>query len=175
EQGGATTLVLNAFHPQQLEHFTLAGRSIVVLAVRAQPSRADMWKALRNEMLGVTDPASSAEGTLRRTFLDRSAELGLGEVSRGTNGVHFSAGPLEGMVETARYFTDYEGGSALSYTATCFGALLAAEGLSAEDIEWLASNPNLSLGGKSISAFDATEEIDPPAAAGMLKQGLAAR
>lgn len=173
--GGKTYLLLNMFHPQQLEHFTAPQRSIVVLAVRAEPSRQDTWKALRNEMLGVTDPSASAPGTLRRAFLERSAALGLGEVNRGTNVVHFSAGPLEGMVETARYFSDYEGGRAIAYSATCFGRLLAAEGVRREDIEWLATNPNLALGGKQVSAFDATEEVDPPAAIATLKQGLAAR
>jgi hypothetical protein len=175
EHGGETVLLLNAFHPHQLEHFTAAGRSIVVLAARAAAGGPDAWKALRNEMLGVTDPSAGAAGTLRRTFLERSAELGLGEVNRGTNVVHFSAGPLEGMVETARYFSDYEGGSVLSYTATCFGRLLMAAGVAKDDVEWLAANPNLSLGGKSISAFDATEEVDPPQAIETLKQGLAAR
>lgn len=173
--GGTTTLVLNAFHPQQLEHFTLPGRSIVVLAVRVASGRPEMWKALRNEMLGPTDPAAGIPTALRRVFLDRSAELGLGEVNRGTNVVHFSAGPLEGMVETARYFSDYEAGSTLAYSATCFGRTLDAAGVSADDVDWLASNPNLSLGGRSISAFDATEEIDPPAAADVLTQGIAAR
>jgi hypothetical protein len=175
ERGGKTALVLNAFHPQQLEHFTAPGRSIVVLAVRVPASRPEMWKALRNEMLGPTDPAAGVPGAMRRVFLERGGELGLGEVNRGTNVAHFSAGPLEGMVETARYFSDYEGGSLVSYTATCFGRLLGAEGASGNDIEWLATNPNLSLGGKQLSAFDATEELDPQPAAEVLKQGLAAR
>ena len=174
-QGGTTTLVLNAFHPQQLEHFTAPGRSIVVLAVRVAPGRPELWKALRNEMLGPTDPAAGPAGAMRRSFLERSAALGLGEVNRGANVAHFSAGPLEGMVETARYFSDYEGGSLLSYHATCFGQLLSAEAVSFNDIEWLATNPNLSLGGRQVSAFDATEEMDPPPAADVLKQGLAAR
>jgi hypothetical protein len=175
EHEGTTTLLLNAFHPQQLEHFTAPGRSIVVLAVRAPATRPEMWKALRNEMLGPTDPAAGAEGALRRVFLERSAELGLGEVNRGTNVVHFSAGPLEGMVETARYFSDYAGGIILSYNATCFAGLLRAAGVSGNDVEWLATNPNLTLGDKQISAFDATEEIDPQPAVEVLQQGLAAR
>ncbi|HWQ12324.1 MAG TPA: hypothetical protein VNL77_05960 [Roseiflexaceae bacterium] len=175
EHGGQTVLLLNAFHPQQLEHFTAPGRSIVVMVARAAATRPETWKALRNEMLGVTDPAAGAPGSMRRTFLERRAELGLGEVNRGANVVHFSAGPLEGMVETARYFSDYDGGSVLSYTATCFGRLLLGAGVLKDDVEWLATNPNLSLGGRSISAFDATEEVDPPAAIETLKQGLAAR
>jgi nucleoside diphosphate kinase len=173
--GGETVVLLNAFHPQQLEHFTAPKRSIVVLAVRASASQPETWKALRNEMLGGTDPSQAAAGTLRRTFLERNTEFGLGEVNRGTNAVHFSAGPLEGMVETARYFSDYGAGKVLSYTATCFAGLLRAEGVTMEEVEWLATNPNLSLGGKQISAFDATEEVDPPVAAATLKQGVAAR
>jgi hypothetical protein len=175
EHEGTTTLLLNAFHPQQLEHFTASGRSIVVLALRAPATRPEMWKALRNEMLGPTDPAAGVAGAMRRVFLERSAELGLGEVNRGTNVVHFSAGPLEGMVETVRYFSDYESGILLSYNATCFAGLLRAAGVSGNDVEWLATNPNLALGDKQISAFDATEELDPQPAVEVLQQGLAAR
>ncbi len=172
---GQTVILLNAFHPQQIEHFTAPGRSIVVLAVRSAADRPEAWKALRNEMLGVTDPSQAAEGTLRRTFLERRGELGLGEVNRGTNVVHFSAGPLEGMVETARYFSDYAAGQVLSYGATCFGRLMLAQGIDEEDVSWLASNPNLSLDGRQISAFDATEETDPQPAIETLKRGISAR
>jgi hypothetical protein len=168
--GGQTTLLLNAFHLQQLEHFTASQRLIVVLSVRSDGS----WKTLRNEMLGPTDPAAGGPAALRRVVLERKTDLGLTEVNRGLNAVHFSAGPLEGMVETARYFSDYGTGTTISYQQTCFGRLLAQAGVSAEQITQLAANPNLSLDGKMISAFDATEEVQPDEAIATLRRGLGA-
>lgn len=47
-------------------------------------------------------------GSVRRLFLQKKAELGFTDVSKGSNGVHMSAGPLEGMVEFIRFFSDHE-------------------------------------------------------------------
>lgn len=88
----------------------------------------------------------------------QKAELGLGDVDKGTNGVHASAGPLEGMVELQRFFSDHEAGTTLGYDHTAFGKLLISKGLSLEQVQKLAHNPDLDQEGKKVSAFDATEE-----------------
>ena len=80
-------------------------------------------------------------------MLARKDEFKLKEVTQGSNGVHLSAGPLEGMVELKRFFTDHESGETLELTDTLFGAQLAASGLSADGIASLATNPELEVDG----------------------------
>ncbi|GAB4203053.1 MAG: hypothetical protein OHK0022_26830 [Roseiflexaceae bacterium] len=163
---GATYLLLNAFHPFQIEHFTRPGRAIIVLVVRSQTP----WKTLRNEVLGATNPANAAAGSLRRTFLEQRGELGLKQVDQGNNAVHLSAGPLEGMVELGNYFSDYTSGQRLDLAETAFGKLLLANGFGHDQLAGLAKNPQFVVDGKQVSAFDLTEETQPAEAVALLKQ-----
>jgi len=87
--------------------------------------------------------------------------------TKGANGVHMSAGPLEGMVELQRFFSSAD--SRLSFSNLSFGAALAAQGLSEEQIANLATNPDVSHEGKNISVFDLTEEKDAAESAALLK------
>ncbi len=173
--GDDVLLLLNAFHPSQLEHFTAPQRAIIVLAVRRGAGQSGDWKTLRNEMLGATKPASANQGSMRRVFLERHAELGIKTISSGFNAVHFSAGPLEGMVETMRYFNDYANQRPVELSMTSFGQLLLDQGVERSDIEWLMTNPPLSVSGAQVPAFDLTEEIQPIDAVRQLKEALALR
>jgi hypothetical protein len=164
---GKIYLILNAFHPFQLEYFTAEGKAIFVLEGRS----ATPWADLRQRLVGATDPAKAAEGSVRRTLLDRRAQLGLREVSSGVNGIHLSAGPLEGMVEVQRFFSEPEHGSRLPISRTLFGRLLARKGISEDRIELLARNPTLDDEGRSVPAFDFTEELDALPAAEKLARG----
>jgi len=158
---GQIFLILNAFHPFQLEHFTAQGKVIVILETRSKTS----WAILRQQLVGATIPANAAEGSIRRTLLNRHEELHMPDVSPGNNGVHLSAGPLEGMVELQRFCSEPEKGSQLDLRETCFGRLLLSKGLPQNLLTELAKNPTLEIDGRSISAFDLTEEMDSDPAA----------
>jgi nucleoside diphosphate kinase len=97
---GERIIVLNAFHPQQLLHYTSRGQMLVVFECWSDTD----WHVLRHEMTGATDPARAQEGSIRRTLREKSRELGLAEVTTATNGVHCSAGPLEALLEYFRFF-----------------------------------------------------------------------
>jgi hypothetical protein len=126
-------------------------------------------------MLGVTDPEAASQGSMRRVFLDRRTELKISTISRGYNAVHFSAGPLEGMVETIRYFSDYANQRPVDISMTCFGQLLLDKSFDRSDIEWLMANPTVSINGVQAPAFDLGEEIQPADAVRQLKEALANR
>ena len=153
---GRPYIILNPFHPYQLVPFTSAGKAILVMEGRSQTS----WSDLRDKLTGATNPADATDGSIRQQFLARQTELGLPSVTQGTNGIHLSAGPLEGMAEVQRFFADLSTGAPLAATETAFGQLLAAHGISAERVVKLAGNCNLSVDGEEISAFDLTEEMD---------------
>jgi len=160
---GKKYIVLNAFHGYQLVPYTTAGRAIIV--VEGLSTRS--WADLRTNVCGTTDPGTAAAGSLRQVFLSEKKQLGFGSVDKSSNGCHMSAGPLEAMVEVTRFFGN--DGKNLAAQDTGFGQLLAQNGLSGDRIDALGSNIKLTSGGKSISSFDLTEEIDANESAARLK------
>jgi len=150
---GVPHIILNPFHAYQVVPYTTKGNAIIVFEGRSKTS----WSDLRNKLVGVTDPAKAQEGSLRKLFLKNKDELGLKSVDQGSNGVHLSAGPLEGMVELQRFFSDYNG-KTISYADTAFGSYIAGQGTSAEAVSKFASNPDADKDGKKVSLFDLTEE-----------------
>src|SRR4029079_5548668 len=92
---GERVVVLNAFHPQQLLHYTRPGQTLGVFECWSDTD----WQALRHNVTGATDPARAVEGSIRRTLRERSRELGLAEVTTATNSVARSGPPLEGQLE----------------------------------------------------------------------------
>ncbi|MGH8647279.1 MAG: hypothetical protein ACREX4_23590, partial [Gammaproteobacteria bacterium] len=66
--GREVFLVLNAFHPHQLESFTTGNRVIVVMeGISFTP-----WGDLRHKMIGATNPAFAFQGSIRQSLLTRS-------------------------------------------------------------------------------------------------------
>ena len=154
--GGEFSAVLNPFHLHQLEHFTALGKTIVLFACETSTS----WARLRQDLIGATNPTAAKPGSIRQTLLQRQKEFHLPEVSQGVNGVHLSAGPVEGMVEYQRFFSDHLNGQTISLSETTMGSLLMRRGWDVQRIRDLAGNPDLLVKGKQVSAFDATEELD---------------
>lgn len=158
---GHSYILLNPFHAYQLVPYTTPGRAILVFEGRS----ARDWADLRGKLTGATNPAKAAAGSIRASLLAKQDALGLKEVNQGMNGIHLSAGPLEGMVELKRFFSDPEAGTAPGWTDLAFGQALSAAGL---DPEALAQNPDLNRDGKTVSAFDLTEEQNASAALELL-------
>jgi hypothetical protein len=161
---GRSLVVLNPFHPYQLEPYYNPKSGIVVL----ECSSDRPWADLRQKLAGATEPSRAAEGSLRNKFLANKEALGLADVSQGANGIHLSAGPLEGMVELRRFLTDHEAGTELALSQTVFGLRLEAAGLDDDTIADLAGNCTLVQHGHEVSAFDLTEEVDAEAAIGKI-------
>lgn len=162
--GGERVIVLNAFHPQQLLHYTKRGQVLVAFECFTDTD----WHVLRHEMTGATDPSRAQAGSIRRTLRERCDELGLIEVATGTNGVHCSAGPLEGMLEHCRFFSDHANKKLIQPGDTSFGQLLQKKGLRRKDIAMLAKNPVLGEGADAGYAFNRTEDKNSEAAAEIL-------
>jgi len=165
---GKTTLVLNPFFGNQLVPFTSPGRALIVFEGRSKTS----WADLRTKLCGATDPSAAVPGSIRNELLLNRDATGMTSVDKGSNGVHMSAGPLEGLVELQRFFTDHEEGGHLKFIDLSFGAKLVEEGLTEEQVIHLASNPDVQHDGENISVFDLTEEKDGSESAVVLKKVL---
>lgn len=158
------TYVINGFHPNQLEHFTSTGRLIVVFTIRTNTS----WEVARNDFTGATNPENAKEGSIRKTLLNKAMELGLGGINMSKNGVHLSAGAVEGLVELIRFNSNYENGEELKPADFQFGRQLQ-ENFKPETVKTILVNTDIEVNGKAISVFDYTEEKDSDEAIQLLK------
>jgi len=165
---GKTALVLNAFHGYQLVPFLSKGNALIVFECRSKTS----WEDLRGNLCGTTDPTTAAPGSIRNELLVQKEKTGMVSVDKGSNGVHMSAGPLEGLVELKRFFSDADNGITLNYTDLSFGANLVEAGLTEEQVNHLATNPDVPHEGKSISVFDLTEEKNAAESVATLKAAI---
>jgi len=91
------------------------------------------------------------------------------DVNMSSNGVHMSAGPLEGLVELQRFLSE---GTKIDFKTLSFGAHLSTIGFSDERIKELAQNPNVTVDGKTESVFDMTEEQSHAESGQILKKAL---
>jgi len=158
---GKETLVLNAFHPYQLMPFTNPANAIVVFEGKTHLN----WEDLRRKVCGATNPLKAVDGSLRQLMLKYKTALHM-VVGPSSNGCHMSAGPLEGMVELARFFKSE---TPLGYEQTFFGQyLLERRGVSAEKLKEFASNCALNGGGEATTSFDVTEEKNAAESADLL-------
>ena len=151
---GRSMVLINGFHPLQLDWFYRPIGAIVVMVFRGEFS----WKTMRQEVVGATNPSAASASTIRGRLLLAATELGF-PVSALRNGVHASAGPLEGAVEIARYMSPLDTSQRMPIDSTTFGAQLARV-LGSAEAERLASNPPIAVSGESAASFDATEEMD---------------
>jgi len=154
---GKPFIVLNPFSPYQLVPYTSSGHSIVIMELLSN----EPWGKLRSDVCGVTDPKDAAEGSIRKTLLNHKSDFGLKEVEKSSNGVHMSAGPLEGMVELQRFLK-------IKANETLFGKALEKKGFTEQQIDALTGNPLLDVNGKKVSAFDITEEKNAAEAVDLL-------
>jgi hypothetical protein len=163
-----TYVLLEGFYPQMAAHFTSKGRNILVMPIRSKTG----WEKLRNEMIGDTDPTKAVAGSYRATVLAEKDAMGLPVVNKGLNGIHMSAGPLEGMVELIRFTSDRTTNAMLKPEQTNFGTAFMAAGGSATELNNLCDNPLVTANGKTQSAFDATEVMDMNDAIATLRTAL---
>lgn len=163
-----TIYLVNGFHPRQIHHFTQKGRAIIILTLSGDTA----WEKVRDDMIGNTFPEKAEAGSLRGTFLAKKDFFGLPEVTIANNGVHLSAGPIEGLIELIRYNSDFSKNDLKSAKDYPFGQQLIAAFGEAKTEEILA-NPNVDVDGKQVSVFDLTELKDADESIELLKKYFA--
>ena len=156
---GTTVVILNGFHPRQLSFFT-ADDAVCAFLHASSPTD---WEVLRSELIGATDPSQATAKSLRGTLYADPAAYGLTAVNSNFNGVHMSAGPLEGLGELDRFFGEVQPLPAWSFART-----LAAAGASPDAITGFLQNPVIETNGERGTAFDLTEGMNPDPAAKLL-------
>ncbi len=152
--------LVNGFYPRLLRHFTKPGSCIACFILKGDTP----WRVARSELVGATAPEKAAPGSIRNSLLERKDEFGLQEVSPNANGVHLSAGPVEGAVEILRFSQRHNGLEDL-----VFGRMMKKH-FSSEQIEAILSNESVKTESGEQSFFDLTEELDSDEAITAIKR-----
>lgn len=100
EKDGRRIVLVNAFHPEQLAHFTNPAHRIVLILLHSDTD----WSVLRNELVGTTFPEKADPGSIRGTLYAQPQWYGFESVTIANNAVHLSAGPFEGAFEIVNFF-----------------------------------------------------------------------
>lgn len=164
---GQEVFLVNGFHPRQLDHFTKADRSIITMTLCGNTN----WADARQKFVGATNPAAAEDKSIRKDLLIKKDEYGLKTVNSSWNGVHLSAGPVEGLVELVRYNSDYKNDEKATIDDYAFGRRLR-ENFSEQQIIRIMDNCNVMHEGKTVSVFDLTEERNSDEALRLLIQTM---
>lgn len=155
EHDGKKFGIINAFHPNQLEHFYNVDNNIIVFNCSSNTN----YEVLAKDLIGFFNPREANENSLRGYIFENSKDIGLENVGIFFNGFHISPSPLEGMFATVRYCID-NSGEQISILKTKLGKELHESGLSATDINMLSSNPYIKIRNTMTSVFDICEGKD---------------
>jgi nucleoside diphosphate kinase len=163
---GRQLYTVNGFYPAMRQQFVSDG-AVVKYFVCEWDETTLSWQQFRQEVIGATDPEAAGPGSCRAELLQRWQDLGLPEApTMALNGVHASAGPLEGLKERIVW-------SGAELGSDPFGAALLARGISESTLDdWLDNNPTVTLGGQTDKVFDLTEEMSCDAVLELCSQGM---
>lgn len=146
-------LVINGFYPAMKARFTAPGLTIRWFDAEFDPDNCS-WKAFRQELIGATKPDQAKSGSLRAELLAKYRELGMQDTpSMTNNGVHASAGPIEGLRERMVWL-------GVDPAASAFGRELLSRGISASELGRLLENAPARFGDAQGPVFDITEDTD---------------
>jgi len=145
--------VINGFYMDMRCKFTTPGTCIYIFETEWDP-RNLAWEDFRGKVLGGTNPAEAAEGSLRRLIYENWATLGLSSPpNTGDNGVHASASPFEALSERCNWLN-------VPIADDFFGRALLASGVSMDMVTSWCGDPTVQFEGEGKSLFDLLEDMD---------------
>ncbi|PWU89673.1 Flagellar Member 1 [Trypanosoma cruzi] len=146
--------VINGFYPYLRDTYGAQDAKVTCYLV-SWPEACMTWRALREELIGSTNPGNAPPNSLRGLIRDRWQELGLQYPPTTTdNGVHASAGPFEALLERHLWMH-------LPLSHDPLTLRLQECGLTGALLYRWASNPEVLLRGKKLSGcvFDLLENM----------------
>jgi len=121
------------------------------------------WKDFRSLVIGATNPEKAAPGSLRRLLRDMYQDLDLEQQPRTAfNGIHASAGPIEGLREFQVWLDREPAEHEL-------GAAFLKKGMSPGELDALMENASARFQGTEGPGFDITEDADSRELPGNIK------
>ncbi|MFI9202535.1 hypothetical protein [Streptomyces sp. NPDC053048] len=153
ELNGRSVVVLNGFLPALTFGYTGPTALVGLLECHSHREIDD----LRTHLLGALHPAAATPASLRGTLHTLAGRRYGIALSEARNGVHLSAGHLEGMFQAWRYFAAADG---RGIESTALGRSLAARGVPMAAVTALAADHNLAEdSGETVAPHGATENL----------------
>lgn len=144
---------VNGFYTSMRAKYVTPGTCIYSYEVEWEPAMLP-WKKFRGELIGATNPAEAAAGSIRQTILSDWNNLGLkAEPDGSDNGVHASASPFEGLAEKSNWL-------GASMREDPLGQAFIEAGVPLKNIEAWTGDPSVLFDGKKQSLFDLFEDVD---------------
>ncbi|WP_141725163.1 hypothetical protein [Micromonospora pallida] len=161
---GRPIVVLNGFLPALADAYRQdRGALVGLLECHSDREVGD----LRSGLLGALHPGQAAPGSLRGAAGAVAGRHGI-ELSEGRNGVHLSAGHLEGMLQAWRYFAAADG---CGVDSTALGRALVGHGVPTAFITGLAADHNLPCGpADTVAPHGATESLSRDEVIGLVRR-----
>jgi nucleoside diphosphate kinase len=147
--------VINGFYMSMREKYTKRDVCVYYYLVEWDSSKLS-WEDFRAKVLGATDPATAAVGSLRRAIYDKWEALGLKACPDvGENGMHGSASPFEAMAERLNWLGE-------TLEKDKFAKTLTAAGVSKKIVADWTKDPQVTVPGQDgkASLFDALEDMN---------------
>jgi hypothetical protein len=166
EKDGDKLVLVNAFHPSQLLHFTDSTHRIVLMLVQSNTP----WTTLKNEMGGATFPEKASARSIRGTLYANPQPYGFESVGIANNVVHLSAGPFEALYEINNFFgkiTDFH----IEQQQPRILRRMIEVGMPMDKALDALNNPVVTVGEKTTDLFSATEDKDTDEAVGIYQHG----
>lgn len=160
-------ILVNGFHPAQLEHYTNPSHRIVLMIIHSNTS----WSVLRNKMVGATFPEKAEVDSIRGTLYTDSENFGLAEVNIANNGVHLSAGAFEGMFEIINFLGRVLNINPREEQPLIFKKMLAC-GIEIDQCLNASNNPLLVHEHGEVDLFSITEDKDTDEAISIYQSSL---
>jgi len=148
-------VLVNAFHPEQLAHFTLPDRTIVLMVVQSDTP----WAVLRTQMIGDSFPEKAQPDSIRGILYHHPIPFGFEQVSIANNTVHLSAGPTEALFELNNFLSGTVGLDMASQPPNLLRRLMLG-GLSYEQAVMVLENPTISINGVEKDLHSHFEHVD---------------
>ena len=149
----ADIFIINGFYPGMRERFTAPEAEILWYAVAFEQAKL-AWKDFRGSVIGATDPSKAGEGSIRNRLFAEYSSFGLQfRPTMSDNGVHASAGPIEGMRERMVW-------AGIAPEESELGRALLNKGITREELDQLLENGETVFRGKKGPVFDITEDCD---------------
>lgn len=153
EVNGRVIAVLNGFLPALAKSYANTDSLVGVLECHSRREIAD----LRSQLLGDLDPSVASRTSLRGVLGELINRQQGTPLSEGRNGVHLSAGHLEGMFQAWMHFAASDG---RGLDSTLLGRSLSSLGVSMESVAELITDPNLpDEFGETVSPHGSTENL----------------
>jgi hypothetical protein len=152
---GKKLVLVNAFHPEQLNHYTNPEHRIVLFLAHSNTD----WSELKNKMAGATFPDKADTSSIRGSLYSNPGLYGFESVGVANNAIHLSAGPFEAMFEIANFFGKIMGFDLAQQPSLVLQRMIE-HGISMERALKSIENPVLTDTPTPLDLFTATEDMN---------------